>query len=397
MVTRRNLDMLSDDMFLKVTFSVYRYRHYPRLGDALAALSRTNNGFIVSSEFDYSGKRAFFLMNSPQLFFRYLKKKKTESFQRNYPSFYEVITEQRRVKVYLDVEWKKGANNSLYPNFRQCFEDYITNLYNGPTQFFWTCASQDAKESYHLVVGGFSLRTKSDVKAIVNNFIQSLPPNVLSQFIVEGKSIIDTNVYCQGNQQFRLPYSTKWVSFRDQRNGRRQRPFLPMAAIDENSIKHYLAQVLPCEIENHPLWGLDNIQNSFEPRSSLLPYREIRAIDPTTVLPPNLLKNIDSYVNPGNVIKCSNREPNKYRVFTTGRFCVIKEDYHKSNTVFFDVDLDRHTLFQGCHDVVCSGIYYGGGYVRPNLWSSHPLLMTDDDATSFLSATFDDDGSSVGS
>ncbi|CAH0392748.1 unnamed protein product [Bemisia tabaci] len=368
------------------------FRHYKKLTDAIAALPRSRTGFIISSEFDYSGKRAFLFMNSPSLYYRYVQKK-TGQFTHNFPSYYEVITDHRCVKIYLDLEWPECGNSDIFPNFRSTFERFIKVTYEGAAEFFWTSASKDGKESYHLVVGGFSLRSKLDVKAVIENFLERVSPLLLRNFTVAGKSIIDLSVYCRGSQQFRLPFSTKWISPQDLKKGRTQRPLLPLEAIEEESYVNYLVQVIPSEEQRHPLQGVQDLIGAFNLPPSLLSHREIRDIPPENVLPPNVLTNIKSYSQPGVVLNCSSKQPGIYRVFITGKCCIIRERFHKSNTIFFDVNIEQKTLFQGCHDADCGKKYYGGFYERPNLWYSHPLLMSDDDTMTFLSVSFDEEGS----
>lgn len=69
-----------------------------------------------SSEFNISRKVAWFLMHSPERLYRYITKR-TQNFTAKFPHYYEVITKERAVKVYLDGNFGNPNSVSVTDNF----------------------------------------------------------------------------------------------------------------------------------------------------------------------------------------------------------------------------------------------------------------------------------------
>ncbi|CAH0748605.1 unnamed protein product [Bemisia tabaci] len=156
--------------------------------------------------------RSFHLYSSSEYYYNSLRPK-TCGFKRKFPSMYEIITDDRNVKIYLDVEWPIAEGEDPEPKFRElrdAFENYVnTNI--EPTiakEYFWSVTKYVNKASYHLVVNGVMFKTKLEARGVAEDFRSSLTPEQVRKFTVNGKFIIDFNVYTK-TQQFRMLYSTK--------------------------------------------------------------------------------------------------------------------------------------------------------------------------------------------
>lgn len=142
---------------------------------------------------------------------------------------------------------------------------------------------------------------------------------------INGKSVIGMNVYSRGTQQFRLLYSSKFITPLNRDLGEIKRPLLPLGEVNEQKYIDYQVQVLPCAQERHPLKGIEEYGAHLTAPSLLPPAYDIRNLKPSTVLPETIIRRLNIYSQPGKITTCSCRQAGRYRVFSSGRLCVIRQ------------------------------------------------------------------------
>lgn len=146
----------------------FRYGGFNTLSDAVPHLVKNDLSFLIGRQTDHKGTRRSWLYSDYNEYFKSLAAR-TSYFSRNYPHLFEVIPETRNVKVYIDVEWnlKEGdaTKEETFSILKTSFENYILDNFGGThnISFFWAHSIYNQKASYHLVVNGFSCRSKNNV------------------------------------------------------------------------------------------------------------------------------------------------------------------------------------------------------------------------------------------
>jgi hypothetical protein len=134
------------------------------------------------------------------------------SLKSNDKCLYEVIHNDNKVKLYLDIDIKKDENNiknkyearQLIKNIIKLFEDELNKYIDNP-KFKWNVykSHSDNKYSYHILLIGYYFENSK----IIKDFIESeIKPNCNEDIL----NVLDVSVYrANGYGLFRLPGSRK--------------------------------------------------------------------------------------------------------------------------------------------------------------------------------------------
>lgn len=286
---------------------------------------------------------------------------------------YEIITDDRNVKIYLDVEWPIAEGEDPEPKFRElkdAFENYVnTNI--EPTiakEYFWSVTKYVNKASYHLVVNGVMFKTKLEARGVAEDFRSSLTPEQVRKFTVNGKFIIDFNVYTK-TQQFRMLYSTKLFPNKE------VHPLLPVSEtfkLTTANINQTLVQVPKSDEPLHFLsshTGQSGSRQTPRKRTLYNPAAAPKKFNYKDVLPNEVIFRLNEITNNARITSCSSYDSNKYRICVSGyKRCVIKSTVHKNNNAFFEYFKDKDELYQDCWDQECMA----DRRARPNVRHLHP-------------------------
>ncbi|KYQ92902.1 hypothetical protein DLAC_05493 [Tieghemostelium lacteum] len=344
---------------------------------------------FFSKEIGKDGKREFYVGYYEDFWDLMIK---SRDFERNY---YELIKEGSNCHLYLDIEYQRDVNKELLNNDhdelivdlliqRLCEEfKYVFGLDVTRKNFLDLDSSSNVKFSRHLIckITGYCWPNNEIMGMFINDFIDklTLEKPVNSQvaqllFVMNASnqvvSIIDKGVYTK-NRNFRLYLSSKYGKIQPLILSKtNQYPFNSDSPTEKEIFYHSLI----CNIDDFnstfktlvypPPIPLDKIlDKSSSPtkrftnnNNSSSPYKKL----PSSTSSP--YPDIDAYIkteliNRGGVsgwIKSITTDASFINYQIGGnKYCENIKRQHKSNHIYFIVNLSKKTLVQRCFDPDC--------------------------------------------
>ena len=364
----------------------------------IARLSKSHSGLRVwAFEMPHEGRKKW-LVATKEVFWR-----RYNGPLAHLKYFYEVIPEQCRCRLFFDIDVIKEAN----PNFRFCsamnvFLTIVINIVQESLGIAITLsdillldASTEQKYSQHVIVNGFVFPNILECRQFVNYLAAKVRRGLLGKaedrifnndsYSIEelrmlevqssgGTSLLfDLKVYCR-NQQFRLLGSKK----RGRNNplvlaGENSTTIFNDDSLFDDSLISYDVTAPMISLTR----GLVAAGTSSLARSNVTPaspqvlnrtltetvtYFCDRVVTVWTVMP-EVGKKLAEFVvsqarsriaaaDLGKITRCG--VAMKFDI-NGSRWCSNINREHKSNRIYFVVDLVKYKLFQRCYDIECNG------------------------------------------
>ncbi|XP_050449102.1 DNA-directed primase/polymerase protein-like [Cataglyphis hispanica] len=362
------------------------WQEFHRQADALTAAveystKKTDTLCIFAYQRPSDGSRRFVVAH-PEVYWWYYKAKPQEE-----RCSYEVIPQDSPCWLYLDLEYLVELNplcngSRMTRTLIDIIRVYLLTHYHllcDRNNFLILDSTSSTKFSRHVIftikdmafkdnshVGKFIKTIYNDIMLYLHSDIQS--HGILSQFnkvdieemLVEtnhGKKLfVDNGVYTK-NRQFRIYLSTKWgkqsyltVSADCMHNPINKCREKELGIFLDSLISYFpnKQNLILLEFFNRSdvkvqLYSKIPMQYSHEDNNQISPYPEID-------------RYVSSLVEPGKIriVKYSDKTKIlRYEIYGN-RYCENIGRYHKSNNIYWIVDLNKKKMYQKCHDEDCS-------------------------------------------
>ncbi|XP_076241620.1 DNA-directed primase/polymerase protein [Calliopsis andreniformis] len=362
------------------------WMEFDKQADALAMTFKESNDFDTLCTFVYQRDNGYrkFVVAHPEMYWWHYEHRPSEK-----RCSYEVIPENCPCRLYLDLEYLKELNpDSDGPSMTNT----IIDIFNAYLLSHWglLCnkynvlnldSSTSEKFSRHVIFNIKDVAFKDNyhvgklVKSVCNDIVnyvltKETQHNILSHFdkakleqlfILTKKDkrlFVDTGVYTK-NRHFRIFKSTKWGK-QSNLTVSEDCKYIPSNLQIDKELCIFLDSLVSYFITKKDLILLDYCKadtlqaKCFKKETQQYSYET----DSTSNLQyPMLDKYIQKLIAPGKIRLCKYFESAKILVYeTTGyRYCENIGRCHKSNNVFWIVDLRAKTVYQKCHDEDCFG------------------------------------------
>ncbi|KAL0130210.1 hypothetical protein PUN28_002060 [Cardiocondyla obscurior] len=365
------------------------WQEFYKQSEALAAAVAHSNETDILCTFVYqqpsNGSRKFVVAH-PEVYWWYYKIKPQEE-----RCSYEIIPKDSPCWLYLDLEYPIDLNPLCNgPRMTKTLIDiiraYLLNHYHllcDKSNFLILDSTSSKKFSRHVIFTIKDMAFKDNlhvgkfIKVIYNDILLYLKLDMPSHEILSHfnkadieemlvktqhgeKLFIDNGVYTK-NRHFRMYMSTKWG----------KQSFLTVSTdcthntvnkCKEKELEIFLDSLISYfpNKQNLILLEFSNQSNINVQLYTNLPTRSIQSIcesDDQTSPYPEIDKYIGSLINPGKIriAKYSDKiKTLRYEVYGN-RYCENIGRCHKSNNVYWIVDLNIKKIYQKCYDEDCSG------------------------------------------
>ncbi|XP_011645420.1 DNA-directed primase/polymerase protein-like isoform X1 [Pogonomyrmex barbatus] len=361
------------------------WQEFHKQADALATAAERSTKTDTLCTFVYQrpsdGSRRFVVAH-PEVYWWYYKAKPQEE-----RCSYEVIPKDSPCWLYLDLEYPIELNPLCNgPRMTKMLIDiiraYLLHHYHllcDRNNFLILDSTSSKKFSRHVIfilkdiafkdnshVGKFIktiyndilLYLKSDMShGILSHFNKADIEEMLVKTEHDEKLFIDNGVYTK-NRHFRLYLSTKWgkqsyltVSEDCTHNAVNKRREKELGIFLDSLISYFPNK------QNLILLEFFNRTDVKTQRYINVPKKSIHENDNQTSPYPEIDRYISHLVDPGKIriVKYSEKANTlKYEILGN-RYCENIGRYHKSNNVYWIVDLNTKKIYQKCHDTDCSG------------------------------------------
>ncbi|EFN88011.1 DNA-directed primase/polymerase protein [Harpegnathos saltator] len=363
------------------------WKEFPKQADALAAAAKRSTKTDTLCTFVYQrpsdGNRKFVVAH-PEVYWWYYKAKPQER-----RCSYEVIPKGSPCWLYLDLEYPIKLNplcngSRMTKTLIDIIRTYLLNHYHllcDRNNILILDSTSSEKFSRHVIftmkdmafrdnshIGRFIKTIYNDIMLYLNSDMQS--HGILKQFskadieemlvetATQGKRLfIDNGVYTK-NRHFRVYLSTKWGK-QSYLTISSDSTYTPLNKCKEKELGIFLDSLISYFPNKMNLILLE-----FQNRSNITAqlYSKILAPanheDDNQVSPyPEIDKYIRSIIDPGKIRVSKYSEKTKilrYEIYGN-RFCENIGRWHKSNNIYWIVDLNKKEIYQKCHDEDCSG------------------------------------------
>ncbi|XP_077259628.1 DNA-directed primase/polymerase protein [Temnothorax americanus] len=363
----------------------YRQEFYKQ-ADALVAATEHSTKTDTLCTFVYQqpsdGSRKFVVAH-PEVYWWYYKIKPPEE-----KCSYEVIPKDSPCWLYLDLEYSIELNplcdgSRITRTLIDIIRAYLLNHYYllcDRSNFLILDSTSSKKFSRHIIftlkdvafkdnfhVGKlvkticndilFYLKSDNPSHGILNHFNKADLKEMLVMTQHGEKLFVDTGVYTK-NRHFRVYLSTKWgkqsyltVSADCVHN--------PVNKCKEKELGIFLDSLISYFPNKQNLVMLE-FSNQSDVKAQLyskVPRQPSHENDNQTSPYPEIDRYISSLIEPGKIRSARYFDKNKtlrYEIYGN-RYCENIGRYHKSNNVYWIVDLNTKKIYQKCHDSDCAG------------------------------------------
>ncbi|XP_032687922.1 DNA-directed primase/polymerase protein-like [Odontomachus brunneus] len=362
------------------------WKEFPKQADALAAAAERSTKTDTLCTFVYQrtsdGSRKFVVAH-PEVYWWYYKAKPQEE-----RCSYEVIPKGSPCWLYLDLEYPIQLNplcdgSHMTRTLIDIIRTYLLNHYHllcDRNSILILDSTSSEKFSRHVIftmkdmafkdnshVGRFIKTIYNDIMFYLNSDIQS--HGILKHFnkadieemlvvTKHGKKLfIDNGVYTK-NRHFRVYLSTKW----GKQSYLTMSPdctHTPLNKCKEKELGIFLDSLISY-FPNKPnliLLEFLNRSNVTAQLYSKVLTQTVREDNNQTSPYPEIDKYIQSIIDPGKIRVTKYFDKTKilsYEIYGN-RFCENIGRWHKSNNVYWIVDMNKNEIYQKCHDEDCSG------------------------------------------
>ncbi|KAF3429732.1 hypothetical protein E2986_06364 [Frieseomelitta varia] len=374
----------------KMPFSILGPREFrmkfDKQVDALNTASKESNDYDMLCTFVYqvdNGYRKFIVID-PETYWQYYKHLPPER-----RCSYEVIPENHPCRLYLDLEYSIELNlghngssmtNTLIDIFCMyllmhwhviCNRYNVINLDSSTSEKFsrhiiFNIRDVAFKDNYH--AGRLVKSVCTDILNYVtckeqqHDILSCFDKTQLEQLFVETKKgkrlFVDTAVYSK-NRHFRIYKSTKWGKQSNLEISDDSK-YIPSSVYNDKELSIFLDSLISYFVTRKNLILLEYSENCtintncFKDTVQRYNYQES---DSPCSKYPMLDKYISNLISPGKIRTCKHFETAEILVYETVgyRYCENIGKCHKSNNVFFIVNLKNKIIYQKCHDQDCFG------------------------------------------
>ncbi|XP_043286692.1 DNA-directed primase/polymerase protein-like [Venturia canescens] len=360
------------------------WQQFPRQAEALETAEKQSEietvcTFVYQKE---SGYREFIVAH-PEVFWFYTSRMSNES-----RCFYEVIPEGAPCWLYFDLEFKLELNpGSDGPRMT----DTVIKIFCSYIEKYWGLSWDEknvvnldsttrSKFSRHLIfcrkdvafcnniqIGSFVKGVCKEVEeylensSVLHDVLSHYDRKELEQLFVEtdkGKKIfIDTLVYSR-NRHFRIYKSTKWGKLSNLLVAPESK-HVPLQDRNDKQLAIFLDSLISFfpDKKNLSILEIKDIDSigsqAYSGSSSRVNFSNTQY---SASLYPELDKFILSLVKPGKIRLSKYYEQRRIIVYEIlgNRYCANIGREHKSNNVFWTVDLRTKKVYQRCHDEDCA-------------------------------------------
>ncbi|PBC29382.1 Coiled-coil domain-containing protein [Apis cerana cerana] len=383
--------------------------------DALNIASKESNDYDMFCTFVYqkdNGCRKFVVAH-PEIYWWYYKHRSEER-----RCSYEVIPENHPCRLYLDLEYSIEINSEKNGPFMtniliDIFCAYLLEYWRVPCNRYNVInldSSTNEKFSRHVIFNVKNIAFKDNyhvgklVKLICNDILHYImfkekEHNILSRFdrslieqlIVKTKKdkklFIDTSVYTK-NRHFRIYKSTKWGK-QSNLTIANDCQYIPFNTTNDKELNIFLDSLISYFVMKKDLILLECLQSGavntkcFKEEVHQYNYEEKNNVCSKY---PMLDKYIHSMIYPGKIRLCKYFEDVKILVYEIlgYRYCENIDRWHKSNNIFWVVNLKNKTIYQKCHDQDCFGFKS-----KPKQLPEEICFQIDEEGDTFLTSAIE--------
>ena len=330
------------------------------LKEKLYAFSFENETFLLNQFSLKTTQQRIFLISSLDTFW-----KEYQSIPKKYHHFYEIIPYFNACNLYLDCEFiiKENINLNGEEMIQILIEElkiYLKNKFELILKndlIYDLDSTSNLKFSRHLIL--HLVDKKSKKFAFKDNrqlglfmkqfliFLEEKHPNfkVNKENSEEKTSFVDPAVYTK-NRSFRLFQSTK----------KGKESFLNISKSNKsiylNDKEFFINSLCVCKSYDE-LITMDDLEIVQPIERKLKNSEEFENLDDLNEFVEKLISD-GRDINVGNISQVSNLEGKKiiYNI-KNYRYCENIKRPHKSNNIYFVVDIDRNCIFQKCYDPDC--------------------------------------------
>uniref|UniRef100_A0A348G6D5 DNA-directed primase/polymerase protein n=1 Tax=Odontomachus monticola TaxID=613454 RepID=A0A348G6D5_ODOMO len=362
------------------------WKEFSKQADALATAAERSTKTDTLCTFVYQrtsdGSRKFAVAH-PEVYWWYYKAKPQE-----HRCSYEVIPKGSPCWLYLDLEYLIQLNplcdgSRMTKTLIDIIRTYLLNHYHllcDRNSILILDSTSSEKFSRHVIftLKDMAFRDNSHVgrliKTIYNDIMLYLSSDIQSHGILKhfnkadieemlvvtkhGKKLfIDNGVYTK-NRHFRVYLSTKWGK-QSYLTVSPDCTHTPLNKCKEKELGIFLDSLISYFPNKSNLILLEflNRSNVTAQLYSKVLTKTVREDDNQTSPYPEIDKYIRSIIDPGNIRVTKYFDKTKilrYEIYGN-RFCENIGRWHKSNNVYWIVDLNKKEIYQKCHDEDCSG------------------------------------------
>ncbi|KOC59166.1 Coiled-coil domain-containing protein 111 [Habropoda laboriosa] len=362
------------------------WMEFCKQAEALRMAGEKSTDFQMLSTFVYqrdNGYRKFVVAHPERYWWHYEHRPAEERCS------YEIIPECHPCRLYLDLEYSIELNSksdgpSMTDTIINVFSSYLLAYWHIPCNKYNVVnldSSTDEKFSRHLIFNVKNVAFKDNyhvgrlVKSVCQDILDYVSLDVkshdilcnfekakLERLIVETKKgkglFVDTAVYTK-NRHFRIYKSTKW--------GKKSNliisddsKYIPTILSKDKELNIFLDSLITYFFAKKDLMLLECAENGAlvtKPFKREIERNRCFQHDYSYSSHSILDKYISNLIYPGKVRACKYRRSSNLSVYQTSgyRYCENIGRCHKSNNVFWVVDLKNKTMYQKCQDQDCFG------------------------------------------
>ncbi|KAI8908968.1 hypothetical protein EDD86DRAFT_247250 [Gorgonomyces haynaldii] len=314
------------------------FKRFSKQSDALQCLADQPNLRVFSYEYleQQPGIRKFIVSDLETFWGRYQMETKRH--------FYETIPEGCTCRLYFDLEFEFDLNPTVDPQemmseFRTVLANDYLDRFGVRPRLVELDSTTSTKFSRHLIVHGIVFESNAHCGSYVQQLLRHLPPSLTVNTKTGSSVFIDLGVYTK-NRQFRIALSTKMS---------KNAPLLDISN-PHQTLEWFESTLVVCPGKIHI--SMPTISKIGQPR--IASYRPSQGSQHPDI--DHFVLEIIQRHDPRAYIKSTmffqDSDTIVYQPINY-RYCQNIQRDHKSNGVYFVVNLKTREMVQKCHDPDC--------------------------------------------